>query len=305
MPTLSVERATEYLWRNLDLASDGRCAIWIGSGLSRGAYVSWEQAISQLAEVCGVSPPPAGAATDLIIDTAQECKSADEEAYHQTLVDLYAPDDTTASRRAYNLLWSLDQANYITTNYDQILYSLSLAPDVGQHIYPNLSATALGYQETQVHYIHGMARRNQNCEFVMARSEFRQAYENPGYLTRFLQTLFSEHDILFVGSSLSEPALVQAFRRSTQLTRALEEKIPGRGQPSRIILLPVPEGVSDEEGASEEQRLQESQLEDLGVDVVWYRPDQWEVQHELETIFQKLCELNRNVHQGPGQTGRY
>lgn len=290
MPVLSVDGATRYLWKNLNLAPNSDCAVWIGSGLSAKSYPSWEDLIGQLCRACGVDSPKAGAPSEELIDKVEECKQADERNYYETLTNLYADPQSTGARQAYAYLSSLNQSVYVTTNYDPILYSHSRRPEIDVYFYDNLPPRSLGYENRQVYYIHGMARRGEDSELVLARSEFDEAYDDPGYVTPFLLALFRDYDMLFVGCSLSEPPLQGVFRKTDKIVESLDASSGGYDAPTRIILLPLPE---EEE---ERRNVEESRLRDLNISVVWYRPERREVQGELEAIFEGLCDLNRSVH---------
>jgi hypothetical protein len=116
---LTAMRISEEL---LKAVSGDDCIAWIGSGLSSLAYPDWVAAVATLCVACHIQPFGTSQthSSSQLIDKAEECKSADRNAYETTLGDLFG-GNVVEQRQAYSWLMSAPFKGYVTTNFDPLL----------------------------------------------------------------------------------------------------------------------------------------------------------------------------------------
>lgn len=284
------------------------CVAWIGAGLSRNAgYPSWPDTVRKLCSVCRVGPlaPHEEWEADGLIDKAEECKTANPEAYRSTLADLFGrrPVET---RLAFSYLMKLPFKAYVTTNFDPLLAVAGRTHERGPlFAYPSLPLVKLGLDSHPVFYIHGLARHGTQAtgdDLILARSDFESAYQ--GIVGSFLDQLLTYYPVLFLGCRLTEPTMHETFRRVHRIHVDILAKYPSASPPRRYALLPKREprdggfGQSQDSArrakVEEERRLgdmrEERRLGDMRVEVGRYDPS--DPSHsELEQFLEYLCAL--------------
>lgn len=286
MKISSVPEIAESVWDRF-LYRDN-CVAWIGSGLSVPVgYDDWTTAVSKLCDTCGVDPPNDPSAESLL-DLAQDCKERDERAYYETLHLIYGREVTTR-RKAYSLLLRLNLTSYVTTNFDPVLFDYTPEYDYNAFAYPDLHPTRIGEVPPAVFYLHGLAHPDRDPEqlhLVFARNEFSVAYES-GVVSNFLRALLTDRDILFLGCSLSEPVLKPVFREVDEILGTISDYGSEYGAPKRLAVRDVPR--RDGSIAEEKAEIEEERLKDLGIEVLWYKPENPAFHEEIEQVLTGLC----------------
>lgn len=295
LPT--VPQAAEYLFANW-LGTDQQ-AIWIGSGLSLPAnFPTWFGALKTVCDVCEVDVPSPDADTEEWVAAADECKRASQQEYGETLHELFAPGPETHDRQAYSLLWNLNLQTYVTTNFDPLLYQRSVTrADAEEYVYREIEATTLGQDCKKAYYLHGLAYPGRDPDFVFSESEFDEAYQDPGLIENFVQAVLRGFNVLFVGCTLNDPALQPVFDEVQRILQRLEETSDAYSRPNHIILKDVPLEASDD-ATSRNQDINEEKWDelrahynDLGLDVVWYIPEDPRFHGEVEEILRTMNDL--------------
>src|ERR1051326_2604288 len=182
-----IRRAPEDVHRTADysaltsLVRKGECAVFVGSGLSAGQYVSWEELIRLLCAACGVdfALPPENNDPTPFLQMADNARAANEPAYCQIIYDEFGP--VRSIREAYYLLAQLKFSSYITINFDPLLHSARVcSPEAAGcpfQVWPALTPHDLGKNGT--FYIHGWIRENAlpaSHDVVLTETDFADAY---------------------------------------------------------------------------------------------------------------------------------
>jgi hypothetical protein len=182
------------------------CFVWIGSGLSANqGFKTWKEFLKETCQKLninsfddyfnnGIIDP------EKLIDIAEECKIKDKDGFF-TLVNNHYGDQTINTREAYLLLYKIGIKNYITTNFDSLLYKTLSILEAGliTQKYPAANLFIAEDKILNVSYIHGKAIQNQNppnYEIVFARTDYDEAYENTENISTFLKSIFYRFSFL-------------------------------------------------------------------------------------------------------------
>lgn len=292
------------LWNTI---KDRDCVAWVGSGLSklpgsdvRTGYPDWPETVKEICRACGVPPLSVDAnLPDKLIDKAEECKIANAQAYHSTLARIFGRP-VTETRAAYPWLMAVPFRGYVTTNFDPLLLDAGQAHGLVDHYaYPDLPTLKLGASPKAIFYLHGLARHNNTPRgenLVLARSDFDKAYNK--VIRPFIDSMLRELPILFLGCSLEEPPIQEAFRRVRDIQLQIEQVYPGRPRPKRFIL--IPSRYTEEDSGygrmtkapdKSAEESEERRFDDLGIKVIRYEPQDKQRHFEIEEILRNLCEL--------------
>ena len=304
-----MENATEAL-NPLQLAAEIRkavdirhCIAWVGAGLSRPVYDDWPLAVTKLCKACGVKDVDEslpGTKSDQLINKAEECKKANEETYEATLAEIYGREEVT-TRRAYPWLVKAPFKAYVTTNFDPLLSEAAAVAD-HTHLfcYPLLECPDLERYLKPIFYIHGHARRNgapSGKNLVLAQSEFDKAYGDCGVVALFVQNLLHSYPIVFIGSSLSEPATYEQIQRVHSMHALIMESRPDYVPRPRLALLPTiiredkssgPQGKKERDTGSEQTEV--NRFSELETKVLRYHAADPNQHGEIEEVLRHLCD---------------
>lgn len=285
------------------LIKDEDWLLWIGSGVSQLTHLSWSDLIVLLCTECDPvdSPKVAELEPAELIEKAQEVKDACESRYHQTLIREFDQHVPQQHRTAALRLMRLPFSGYLTTNFDT---SLSDAAEhtVGRYevfYYPDKLQLRFGHPDPQIYYLHGHPRGISNGEtnFVLARSEFDQAYADDSKLRPVLEYVLKCERILFVGCELKEPAVQAQFERISHL-------MSSEDLPDRYILLPhrfrqsIAEDSPEGKGhPNKELEAEENErFESIGIEVLRYDPVSKD--HEgFDMVFEEIFQLSHTARE--------
>jgi SIR2-like domain len=295
MDRLAAPGIAEQLWPFINK----RCVVWVGAGLSAAAgYPQWSDLISRLCAACNVEPlNSVELSSDDLIDKAEECKRANSESYHTTLARIFG-QLVAQTRQALYLLMKLPFQAYITTNFDLLLSSAGALHDCRNvYSYPSLPVGKINRTPRSIFHIHGRASDGENPSgenLILARSDFDQAYG--GIVRSFLEQLLVYHNVLFLGCSLTEPAMQAVFQRVHEIHVQIKTSIAaGNNPPKRFVLLPTRymrlKAVNERDYESEHN--EDGRFRAIDVNVIRYDPG--DARHgEIEDVLEQLCTLNGN-----------
>jgi SIR2-like domain len=292
-----------------DAVDTDNCIAWVGSGLSLVRYPGWRELLSQLCAVCGVSdfdPSLGEPSADQLIDKAQDCKATNDGAYKTALSDTFGANKID-TRKAYYLLFPAPFKAYVTTNSDSLL---SDAAETFGYIdvfrYPLLEPKQIELFKKPIFYIHGHARPNgaPNGEnLVLARSDFNAAYDKggTGLVTAFLQSVLLSYPIVFLGYSLSDPAVQNLLQRVHSLHVYIMTWVPGFTPKPRFAVLPTIYSEGPPRKRDHDAELIESKrLDELNIKILRYEPSDPKQHWEIEEILKALKDRVRPAKVGLG-----
>jgi O-acetyl-ADP-ribose deacetylase (regulator of RNase III) len=198
--------------------ADGRCVLFVGAGVSRGAGLpDWDNLVAQLAkeldidDTSGLDP----------LDVAQwyrERHPADQLA--ALLTDTFAPvHGKPAPTLAHYLLMGLPIRQVITTNYDDLLERTLTA--LKRHPVPIVrqeEVSRTGAEEgVYVVKFHGDATHPD--EIVITRDDYDAFFEKRPAMALLLEGLLLNQTFFFVGYGLRDPNFRQLYSRIARMVR--------------------------------------------------------------------------------------
>jgi hypothetical protein len=110
----------------------GNCVVFVGSGLSATAYISWNALVQRLCDACGVpyvNPTDNDDPTPLL-QMADQARVANQLAYCQVLGDEFGKT-IVSTRQAYHLIAQLPFSSFVTINFDPLLHSARVSTPIG------------------------------------------------------------------------------------------------------------------------------------------------------------------------------
>lgn len=247
---------------------------FLGAGLSRPDYPSWDLLVTELYKQCGLNPPSEP------IEHLQALEHIRTEAIND-YIDYLANTFNRVPHRPkenYTNLLLLRLGSYITTNFD---LSLSVA---ARRVYAKASAPYVYPQPFQLYqaqksscfYIHGTTediRAETIDDIVLHQSAYTRAYsDRSAPLADFLCNIFNERNVLFVGYSLKDPP-IRYFLETLRQIASL-----GFSKRTRLALfsteLPqLRDHSRKEEVIREEHRESADFKENMCVDILRYDPE--------------------------------
>jgi hypothetical protein len=265
--------------RLTQLVKSREVVVFIGSGLSTGAYPAWHELVLSLCKRCGVaSPGPLNSSTavDVLIRLAGDAQKADEDAYLKALQESFAKQ-IHIKKKEYELLMALPFRSYVTINFDPLLADEKNRPEYRDRMliaYPYAPTKYLGSQN--LFYIHGYMRPGQrptSTSIVLTPETFRKAYaDDDAILATFWDVLLTEHCVLFVASGLREPELQLAIKRSQKKRSSMVQR--GEKPPPLFILRPAfflqDDALETRERDHAREQQEQSELAALDIRIVRY-----------------------------------
>jgi hypothetical protein len=262
----------------------GKCAVFIGSGLSVGNYLSWLDLVNALCDVCGVAPVTRDSPEDKLLQATQDAKSNNQEAYYEFLGGHFGRA-VESIPTIYHVLLSLPFDSYLTVNFDPLLATGARTARNGcklpPHAYPELDRKNAGGRS--IHHLHGFVSQDRTLvdgDVVLAKSEFEEAYSANSNLMNFLVPTIENEPILFVGCRLREPTMKHVFEICKEHQRKRKQRIavvgaPPSEPPPRFIVLRQPHvtgrnGKRDVAHSHEEKRELQEYYERFDIQPVWY-----------------------------------
>jgi hypothetical protein len=193
--------------------------FFVGAGLSRPLFPSWEAALDELvtqtSKRLGYTDKEAELRDLLdkgkLLDVANACARDLGENNYRAFIEQQFDKDFTLEDvpQAYAALLNLHPQTILTTNYDRV-------PEVGgqgrYRIFTNSNIgeaeSAIRNNKPTVFNLHGVV--TQQNSIVFTRAEYQNTYQNASF-RGFIEGLFRFKSVLFLGFGLSDPYFNQVL----------------------------------------------------------------------------------------------
>lgn len=238
----------------------------------------------------------------MLLDKAEECKTANMARYKQTLGRLYGASKPT-SPKAFGLLMKLPFRGYITTNYDPLLNEAAASASERKRelqVFPIIYSGNIDSM-VNVFYIHGMATATGD-NLILARSDFDSAYkQGVGPVHALLFNVLMFKPIVFVGCTLKEPDMKEVFKRVRDIQEEIKTTYPKKQFPQRRALLPFryednensinPHGHEGQmpKRDEKEENAEYERFSEMGIKIVRYDPHDPPMHMSIQEILEQLC----------------
>lgn len=264
-----------------ELIRDGKCCVFIGSGLSIDSYARWGDFIRKLATKCGISIEGCLEDVEQLLTIAEQAKLMNPAVYRQCIYQEYGTEKAVPP--IYMAIMALPFQCYMTTNFDPLLRIAARKPGQNPrcHAYPDLLvAYACG---GALVYLHGLVENADDGEpagalnVVLSQSEFEAAYAPHSRLVSFLLQLVQAENLVFVGCGLREPLLNKVLTLCAAQEAEVAKAVAGGGhtcrRPARYVILPREYKMRDDRTIfhdQDDEREKTKFLESMGAKAVWY-----------------------------------
>jgi len=285
-----------------NLIPKGDVIAFVGAGLSAPLYSDWKKLINKLCEDCSYPAPkidstlPDEQIAELLLKSAEECKTNDKVAYENCLRRELSPKRLNIPR-TYLKLVQIPFKAFITINIDSLI--LRAFDDQGRPkpkvlIQPQLPIAEL--RDSNIFHVHGAIEDENGNDHVgsviLTLSDFNYIYADKHTQSFFVQ-LLDYHNVLFLGTSLSD----KRFNDLLRITREFQER-----QESMKIHKSKQRYAIIEYKDNEEQREKEDEnFQEFGIDIIRYplsgNPDEDKYYH-LFIILQDLLERCKRYKNG-------
>lgn len=224
----------------LEAHADGKLVLFVGAGASMGEpsnLPSFRELARQLAEAARV-PFDEDMALDLFLGSMP----ADFEVHAQARRIIARPDSGfNPTHAALASLASVPgRPRIVTTNFDNHLTTAltsALVPEGDVWVGP---ALPLGDDFSGIVHLHGSVLRLP-AQLVLTDRDFGRAYLTDAWATRFLQRMFDEFTVLFVGYSHDDPIMrYLALGLPSKTRRYVLTHLPDDGKWDHLGIVPVP-----------------------------------------------------------------
>lgn len=182
---------------------------FIGAGLSK--FPKWNAIIKKMSEEFHLPITRDREEDDewnyKVAKTVKDMGKADYDAFLKREYGLFP----TTSSESLNYLVEIDLHGFVTTNFDQHLILAARRIRKQQHYFDH-SDWSMKKMATHVGYMHGTAF-SPDVSVVFGKDEYDDAYGNrPRNLKEFLNSLFYDYTVLFVGYQLSERLITDIMK---------------------------------------------------------------------------------------------
>jgi hypothetical protein len=224
----------------LDAHARGELVLFVGAGASMGDpsnLPSFKDLARQLSDAAHV-PFDDEMALDLFLGSMP----ADFETHAQAQLIIARPDSSfnPVHSALVRLASALGQPRIVTTNFDNHLATASasaLLPESDVWVGP---ALPLGDDFSGIVHLHGSVLRPP-AQLVLTDRDFGRAYLTDAWATRFLQKMFDEFTVLFVGYSHDDPIMrYLALGLPSKTRRYVLTHLPDDDKWNHLGITPVP-----------------------------------------------------------------
>lgn len=216
-----------------DSLASGNLVIFAGAGVSYDAPSNLPL-FNRLAEKIVGSMPDENEALDRFLGDATR-RGID---VHRRTRDILKLGDPNANHRVLLKLFGRpSKLRVVTTNYDLLLEQAAENMDWTDVPSYRAPALPLGNDFHGIVHVHG-ALDDHPHRLVITDSDFSRAYMTQGWARRFLVSLFSHHDVLFVG-----------YSHDDMVVSYLAKGLPSELKTRRYALSPEPEADDEREDA--------------------------------------------------------
>lgn len=279
---------TEKLDELTRCVQDGRAVAFVGSGLSAGAYISWDKLIDALCERCEIEKEK----TDTKLTLAGKAKVKSPEAYSAVLTEEFSKEHPYIPR-AYLHLIKCPFTSFVTVNFDSLLAQASADINGTQVLYnfkDGLNYSKVGGKS--LFHLHGYVEVGSQVsqdDLILTDNDFIDNYKNDLIIPAFLAHLFTYSSVVFIGCTLQEDELREMLRICRNIRSKLEARAHSGQAPPHYILLPTLYTESREQSEPVRDHDKEKELnkmyQEIGVQVVRYDRDS---PHDFKPVQQIL-----------------
>lgn len=198
----------------LDSIRSGNCIGFVGSGLSiPSGLPSWSQLISLLIEEVRRIDPTKGVEFQQqvemghLLQVAQYAKAElGESAYFDVLIRCYRHGERHHSN--HDLVTQIPFRGLITTNYDKLIetaFTLQKAeiPICFTPLSTSALASVLFSKRYFIFKLHGDIDYPESI--ILTKQDYTRILFSSPHVKTFIQSLFSQNTVLFIGYSLNDP----------------------------------------------------------------------------------------------------
>lgn len=253
----------------LDAVNSGKLAVFIGAGVSRiVGCLGWDQFAQNLVERCFTTKCEDGSQCinykekDILSASRDHKKTITichyilekynlKDVFLQELEKALQPNsDLLKAQNIYDELWGL-RGLFITTNADPI-FDEKFKPE--QIVYERFDSSKIG--RNKLYHIHGLISHPESLVFTVQK--YIERYRDPPFIN-FLQKIFSEYTLLFIGYGMNEFELLDYIipKVSSENKKAI----------NRFILKPF---YSGEENILD---FEQSYYAPMGISVIGFEKD--------------------------------
>jgi len=217
-----------------------RCVAWVGAGMSRPIYRSWNELLDNIAQQAGLARRPGETEPVFVQRCKKELEKYGDDRYREVLEEVFAPvlPAQQCTDNHHRLLRAGFTA-YVTTNFDQCIERANDDELIRHfHAWPkDIAPTGIeAFERRHLYHIHGVDAAaglyDASCGFpnvVLAAEDYDKAYRKDRRLTSFLEWLFAEASVLFCGYSLAEEAFAECIQQFVISQDAVAENLGDLG----------------------------------------------------------------------------
>jgi hypothetical protein len=248
--------------------ADNPTVAFVGSGMSRAnGYASWETLVDRLASLVSITDH--GHDVREFFDTIEKVRQSYGQKFPYTadahfraaIRQCLKEANHQLTHSSHQCLVRINFSAFLTTNFDpSIGIAAGLDPIRKCHSIPYRLDVPFdsGYLRLGgIYHIHGCLWDQEMNEveapIVFLTSEYEVAYgspEGPGEMSKFLDTVFQNYNIVFIGFGMRDPAFMvlmervrqmEAHRALAKLRRSPGKPIGPKQLPHWFSIAPLPE----------------------------------------------------------------
>lgn len=231
----------------LEAHADGKFVLFVGAGASIGApsnLPSFSELARQLAKAARV-PFDEDMALDLFLGSMP----SDFDTHAQARRLIARPDSSFNPIHAAlaRLASAPGSPRIVTTNFDSHIAAASTAAHLPEGDVWVGPALPLGDDFFGIVHLHGSVLRPP-AQLVLTDRDFGRAYLTDAWATRFLQRMFNEFTVLFVGYSHDDPIMrYLALGLPSKTRRYVLTHLPDDDKWNHLGIIPVPYPVVEDD----------------------------------------------------------
>lgn len=198
------------------LRSGDLCGIFVGAGVSSSIYPDWEELRKRILNGVGLLQKDG----EDYPDCFERCKKYNKSRYYAVLREEFNPDmrEEYYCPCHYDILKIRFKGSFITTNIDTcLLKAAEAAGDISGLNFYSDCLLSVRFSERMIYHIHGIVKKEAADlikKTVLSRKDYKKAYGKSGETRKFLEQIFVDTNMVFVGYSLRDPDIKQALKWS-------------------------------------------------------------------------------------------
>ena len=271
--------------------TDGQAAFFVGSGLSQPPYPSWRNLVPQINAFFGdngfngaseIAIPTLGEINDLppaeLQSIFQRFRDLNPKVYVDCIKAIFEADPGMANRCLVKIL-KMRPALIVTVNFDVAIEAA--AADCGIEIdtrfFPKMRYIGQDKENVPVvMHLHGKFHEElyeDPDRLILHTSAYRQWYEEGDQVIKHMfSEIFLRYDVVFIGTSLSEPEMAdffKAFQNHRRTTNNRRKRIALLGTKARENPIDIDQS---RRVLREEQARDITEGDETGIDRVRFFP---------------------------------